>query len=180
MEEEIWVDIKGFEGLYQVSNFGKIKSLSRYVCKKDGKKMFVDEKILQPYCKSNSGYLSIPLSKDGKRCVKTIHRIVAESFIPNINEYRDVNHKDGNKNNNNVDNLEWCTHSYNIKHAYEKLKHKHVYRMVKCLETGVVYKNAKEASKDLGFSESGIKANARGTNHSVHGYHFINLDRCLL
>ena len=102
--EEIWKDIKGYEGLYQVSNLGRIKS-----CKYN--------KIM----KSNKSdrYLGINLYKNGKPTTFDIHRIVAKTFIDNPNNYPIVNHIDGNKLNNNVDNLEWCTQSHNVKESYK-------------------------------------------------------------
>ena len=119
MKEE-WRDIKGYEGKYQVSNLGRVKSL------KDSKENY-REKIL-----SNStdkrGYSNVNLYKNGKRNYFKVHRLVAEAFIPNPNNYPQVNHKDENKTNNCVSNLEWCTHEYNInygtrnKRVSEKMK----------------------------------------------------------
>ncbi len=104
MNIEIWKDIKGFEGKYQISNFGNVKNLNYY------RKGIV--KILKPI-KHNSGYNAINLSFKGKNKQYLIHRLVAETFIPNPNKYEFVNHKDENKRNNKVENLEWCTKSYN-------------------------------------------------------------------
>ena len=101
---ENWRDIEGFEGLYQVSNEGRIKSLGNNKARK--------EKILKGK-KDGSGYLQVNLSKDGKRVWKYIHRLVAETFLENPNHYDQVNHKDEGKTNNSVDNLEWCNSKYN-------------------------------------------------------------------
>lgn len=101
---EIWKNIKGFEELYQISNLGQVKSLRNNL-------------ILKPGL-AGIGYLSVNLCKDGKQNYKKIHRLVAEHFIENIDNLPCVNHKDGNKTNNNVENLEWCTSSYNNKEAY--------------------------------------------------------------
>lgn len=110
---EIWKDIVGYEGLYQVSNLGRIKSLSRF--KKCGKENTIGyikpECILKPN-KQKSGYCYITL-KGKQTKFTTIHRLVAQAFIPNPNDYPCVNHKDENKSNNNVYNLEWCTKAYN-------------------------------------------------------------------
>ena len=119
---EIWKDIEGYEGLYQVSNFGRVRSLDRYVeyigtnqtHKKMNMKQFKKGKILVPMLHKN-GYLFIALPKKQK----SIHRLVAEAFIPNPNNLPQVNHKDCNKQNNNFKNLEWCNQSYNTKHAYD-------------------------------------------------------------
>lgn len=94
---EIWKDIKGYEGLYQISNCGNVKSL------KTNKNLYLSD---------SKGYQRVGLYK-GKRIMYAVHRLVAETFIPNPNNYPCVNHKDYNKKNNNVTNLEWCNHKYN-------------------------------------------------------------------
>ena len=107
---EIWKDIKGYEGLYQVSSRGRIKSLcfnhTDY------------SKIMKKG--SNTSYDKIILTHNYKQKTFLIHRLVAETFIPNPFGFKCVNHKDGNKMNNNVENLEWCTYSHNLRHAYTK------------------------------------------------------------
>ena len=111
MENEIWKDIEGYEGLYQVSNYGNVRSLNY------ANRGFV--KKLVPKI-SNRGYQWVELAQNGKRRQITIHRIVATAFINNPNNYPVVNHKDENKTNNNVENLEWCTRSYNVKYSMER------------------------------------------------------------
>lgn len=106
---EVWKDIKEYEGLYQVSNFGNIRSLPRRGTSKNVHIMF------QKYNKC--GYKMVGLYKDGKVKNRTVHRIVAETFLDNPLNKEDVNHIDGNKENNNVSNLEWTTHKENMKHA---------------------------------------------------------------
>ena len=101
--KEIWKDIPGYENLYQISNKGKIKSFYNY--RRNG------TNILTP--KIKKGYYQIGLRKNGKRKWLSIHRLVAITFISNNNNFKCVNHKDENKLNNNVDNLEWCNHKYN-------------------------------------------------------------------
>jgi hypothetical protein len=116
--QEIWKDIKGYEGLYQVSNLGRVKSLlfhNNVVTKKR-------EKILAQRI-SNSGYLMVGLNKNSKGKKLYVHRLVAEAFVENPLCKKEVNHKDGNKLNNNANNLEFCTPSENIKHSYEKKLH---------------------------------------------------------
>lgn len=115
--EEIWKDIKGFEGYYQVSNSGNVKSLSRKVYSYNGGR-YIKERILKPSVNSD-GYLVLFLSVEGKKYSCTVHRLVAETFIVNIDNLPEVNHIDGNKKNNKVDNLEWCNHQYNIKEGYK-------------------------------------------------------------
>ena len=97
--EEIWKDVKGYEGLYQVSNFGNVKSLIR-------------NKILR-LSNSHNGYRLVSLQRKTFR----VHRLVAEAFLDNTEKLPFVNHKDENKQNNNVDNLEWCTASYNLNYG---------------------------------------------------------------
>jgi hypothetical protein len=102
MEEE-WRDIVGYEGLYQVSNLGRVKSLFRY------------KKLLKPRIMQQ--YYSVCLWKDKKPKHMRVHRLVGMAFIPNPNDYPCINHKDENKLNNCVDNLEWCTHKYNANYG---------------------------------------------------------------
>ena len=117
MEE--WKNIKGYEGLYQVSNFGRVKSLNYH---RTGK-----EVLMKPgrfVMKSGNAYYGVKLYKDSKMNVKLVHRLVAEAFIPNPENKPEVNHIDGNPSNNRVDNLEWVTRSENIKHSYRVLGRK--------------------------------------------------------
>lgn len=109
--EEIWKDIKGYEGLYQVSNLGNIKSNNLYAHKKP--------KRIATY-NHNAGYICTHLSKGGKTKTFLVHRLVAEAFLDNPKNLDFVNHKDENKKNNNVDNLEWCTKSYNSTYYLNK------------------------------------------------------------
>ena len=103
--EEIWKDKKDYEGHYQVSNCGRVKSIK-----------FGKERILKPVPNS-FGYLFVNLCKDGKVKAFTVHRLVAEAFIDNPNNYKEVNHKDENKTNNIVTNLEWCDRKYNCNYG---------------------------------------------------------------
>lgn len=112
--QEVWKDIEGYEGLYQVSNLGRVKSLERV--KPNGQ--CVPEKNKTPCLKGN-GYLALQLYKDGKPKNYYIHRLVADHFIPNLEGKETVNHINGNKQNNSADNLEWCTYTENNKHAYK-------------------------------------------------------------
>lgn len=116
--EEIWKDITGYEGLYQVSSLGNVKSLDRYVKHYRGGNCFKKGATLKP-SKNRKGYYLIVLAKEGISRSKSIHRIVAETFIPNQQNKPQVNHKDGNKTNNSVQNLEWATQEENMTHAFE-------------------------------------------------------------
>lgn len=106
---EIWKDIKGYEGLYQASNLGRIKSLRNY---------HQTGRILKTFKRPN-GYLIVTLCNRGKQTTKSVHRLVAETFIEKESNKDQVNHKNGNKEDNRVDNLEWCTCKENINHAWE-------------------------------------------------------------
>lgn len=107
-ESEVWKDVVGFEGLYQVSNKGNIYSVER----RDSRGYRCGGRMLTPAYNSR-GYLNVNLSKNGKSKTKKVHRLVAETFIPNPKGFLEINHKDENKSNNRVENLEWCTREYN-------------------------------------------------------------------
>lgn len=113
MKNEIWKDIPGYEGLYQVSNIGRVKSLARKNSNVCLKTRILTERVNQ------NGYILYCLQKNKERKWNRVHRLVAACFIPNPNNYPVVNHIDGNKTNNKIENLEWCTRSYNTKHAYK-------------------------------------------------------------
>lgn len=119
--EEIWKDIKGYEGIYQVSNTGKIKSLDRIIYQdKDGLtySRLIKGKVLK-YNYDKQGYLLVHLCINGIRKCFKVHRLVAEAFIENVEQKQYVNHIDGNKKNNVMNNLEWVTPSENNIHAYK-------------------------------------------------------------
>lgn len=113
LPKQYWKDIEGYEGLYQVSNTGKVRSLNY---RRTG-----ETKVLKPST-SKLGYKSVNLCKDGKNKGYLVHRLVALAFIPNPNNYPVVNHKDENPSNNTVWNLEWCTQEYNINYGNCKQK----------------------------------------------------------
>lgn len=119
---EKWKDVKGYEGIYQVSNLGRVKSLDRKVYQKNKSNKFqyvtYKGKILKSQ-KQRNGYLIIDLHRNNKTKRKLVHILVAETWIPNLNSNKYINHKDSNPQNNRIDNLEWCTQSYNVKYAYK-------------------------------------------------------------
>lgn len=119
MEKEIWKPIKDYENLYEVSNNGKVRSLIREVVVKNKygavSTRMTKPKELKP--QKRGEYYIVWLCKNGKPKQYYIHRLVGETFIANPNNLRDINHKDENKLNNNVNNLEWCTHKYNMNYG---------------------------------------------------------------
>lgn len=118
--KETWKWIDGYPNMYQVSNFGRVRSVDRDVyCEVSPNKLqHIFGKILKQRL-NKKGYPIVYLSKDGKQKTIAVHRLVAKAFIDNPLSLPQVNHKDGCKTNNNVDNLEWCDNSYNQKHAHE-------------------------------------------------------------
>ena len=114
--KEIWKDVVGYEGLYQVSNLGNVKSVEREMQNYRGNKFI---KVSKPIGKfiNKYGYIRVTLYKNGIPRPFTVHRLVATAFIPNPMGLKDINHIDFNKKNNNIENLEWCSRSYNVKHA---------------------------------------------------------------
>lgn len=118
---EIWANVIGYEGSYKVSNKGVVKSLGRVVLDKNGKSKNIKEKLLGQ-SKSIRGYYSVNLTIKGERRAYTVHRLMAKAFIPNPENKPQVNHKDGNKFNNNIQNLEWVTGRENIEHYYKTAK----------------------------------------------------------
>ena len=118
--EEIWKDIKGYEGLYQVSNLGRVRSLGHHIRQRNNSKKLCKGQILKPYLNNKGkGYYIIGLSKNNKRKCYLVHRLVAEAFIPNPENKPEVNHKFGITTDNRVTELEWATREEQMLHAYK-------------------------------------------------------------
>lgn len=114
--KEVWKDINGYEGKYEISNLGRIRSLKNN-CGNNRK-----EPLILKQSTDKRGYLRVGLSKNNKQKLFLMHRLVAQAFIPNLKNLPQVNHKDENKQNNNVINLEWCNNKYNINYGTRKEK----------------------------------------------------------
>lgn len=138
---ETWKPVIGYEGIYEVSNLGRVKSLARVKsCGHPGSKQLTKERLMT-IREDRNGYKRVKLSKDGKSKLITLHRIVAMSFVDNPLNKNEVNHIDGNKNNNIPSNLEWVTRSENVQHAFNK--------KLKLAIKGEVNNNAKLTESDV-------------------------------
>lgn len=165
MEKEIWKDVVGHEGLYQVSNLGRVKSLPR-----NG--TILTEKIIKPHL-LKSGYLQVELSKNNKMHGYRVHRLVAESFVLNPEQKECVNHIDGDKTNNKVENLEWVTRSENQLHAIYAIKTQKTRPVVQRDKNGRFIKRwdcIATASRALGIRGDSIVRNCRGRRKSTGGF----------
>lgn len=169
MEEEIWKNIKGYTN-YMVSNMGRMKSLKRMVVRNNNRPLLVEEKILKPSV-NKKGYLFICLRNNGKLKYFRLHRLVAEAFISNPNNYPCVNHKDENKQNNCVENLEWCTVKYNnIYNGRQKriaAKRKKITLQINPNTNEIIaeFPSTIEAQRQLGISHSHISACCNNKPH---------------
>lgn len=178
MENEIWKSIKDYEGLYEVSNFGRIRSLDRVIINSDGVKRLCKGGIRKPYkdTRENKGYLRVKLNKDGIFKKFAIHRLVAQAFIPNPDNLSEVNHKDEVKTNNHVENLEWCDSKYNknygtaIKRRIEK-QSKTVLQLD--INTGQLiseYPSLNEVERQLNIDHSSISMCCNGKRKTAYGF----------
>ena len=156
---EIWKDIPGYEGVYQVSNLGNVRSLK-----------FGKERMLKPG-KDRENYLHVDLSKNGKRKTCKVHRLVADTFIPSIEGKEFVDHINGIRNDNRMDNLRWCTHQENDNFPLSR-KHKsennawkgktgelnHRSKIVLCIELNKIFGSTMEAERETGIKQQSISA----------------------
>lgn len=180
--EEVWKDVKGFEGLYKVSNFGRVKTVAHWYIRhySDGReeKVWRPARLRKPQ-KNIHGYMMITLYKNKVDYHKQVHRLVAEAFIPNPNNLEQVNHKNGDKADNRVDNLEWVTRYENAIHAVYTLGKvcSKPPKAVRCKETGNIYPSIHEASRQTGCPVMCISdiANCRVKKNGKHLYHIHGL-----
>lgn len=169
---EEWKPINEFEGYYEVSNLGRVKSCQRVIHRKTTS-ITVNERILK--LRNNKGYMSVCLRKNKKSYWKQVHRLVAEAFIPNPNNYPIVNHKDENPSRNIVTNLEWCTKSYNNSYNGARVRAAIPRRMEVLQFTldGVLIKewsHTREAAETLGLSKGAIYQACKGKIKTSGGF----------
>lgn len=162
--QEVWKDIVGYEDYYEVSNLGNIRRKEITIERKDGSKMYLPQrpiKIVPYYGKSLIPRYRVNLIYNGKKTVMSVHRVVAMAFIPNPNNYPQVNHKDEDPSNNNVNNLEWCLLEYN--HNYGTRNFRHAESLKKKINVYDIdynfirqFNSIKEAAQELNVDASGI------------------------
>lgn len=162
MIKEVWKDIIGFEGYYQISNLGNVKSLERFVPRK------VKERFLKPRIKKD--YYYVKLSKNGFSKHYPIYRLVAIAFIPNPNNKPCIDHINGCKKDNSVYNLRWVTHKENTNNPSTNIT-----KPVLCIETNTVYPSVCEAAKHFNLHQSNISS-ACIKNRKSGGYHWKYLE----
>lgn len=166
MIEEVWKDIPNFEGRYMASNLGRVKSMKYRHHNK--------EEILKQ--ESNHNYKRVCLfTKDGRRHHFRVHRLVATTFLPNPNNYNEINHKDENPSNNCVDNLEWCEHTYNINYGTRTQKARlGIIKSIKQYDKNnnfiKKYNSITEIEKEFNFNRSNIIACAKGRISTAYGF----------
>ena len=179
MTEEIWKDITGYEGQYQVSSEGRVKSLARKFIDKSGREQNIKERILK-LSNDKDGYKVISLSDGyGRKKHFRVHRLVADAYILNLDNKPQVNHIDEDKSNNRVNNLEWVTpeennnhgtHNVRISKSLSKIRCKPVAQLTVNDELVKVWESAHEAAREEGFVSSSISKVALGKQKTHHGY----------
>ena len=162
---EEWKTIENYEN-YQVSNFGRIKSLERI----DNNNHLVKERILKQST-NKYGYQRIQLCKDGKPKIFSVHRLVAMAFIPNPNNYEQVNHKDECKTNNHVDNLEWCTAKFNSNYGTRNEKvSKQIIQLTLGGDYIKLWNSIADVQRELGYNNAHICSCCKGKRKTSNCY----------
>ena len=175
MTKEVWKDIKGYEGLYQVSNLGRVKSLAHVTIQKNGSKLSVKGRILKPNVRKE-GYHRVGLYRGhSKPKWYFVHRLVCGAFHENPDNKPCVNHIDENKANNKASNLEWCTYEENNNHGTHnartaKANSKTVGQYTREGKLVKIWQSTMEVERQLGFGHSHTSAVARGEQKTAYGY----------
>jgi hypothetical protein len=184
LEEEIWQVIPGFEGIYEISNFGRVKSLKREVRAINHHSVReVSEKIISHWVNVQNDYVYVSLCKDGVKHNETIHVLIARCFIPNPLNLPEVNHKNGNKRDFSISNLEWNTTAQNAIHKFQVLGYKTPYGEKNKLSKVIIMihpdgkeekiKGITEAARRLGSPHSAsVSGVLRGKKKSYKGFKF--------
>ena len=172
--DEIWKDIVGYEGLYQVSNMGRVRSKERIFESKGTGRYKRNAQILS-LGKHSKGYLTVTLFKNGKYKRFLIHRLVAKSFLPRDIFKNQVNHIDGNKTNNNISNIEWCDSSENQIHRRDILKKKFapgkpVIQIDNKGNNIREFESISQAAKSTGIKSQNISCVCQGKNRQAGGF----------
>ena len=173
--EEIWKDIKGYEGLYQASSLGRIRSLDRIVPYKNGKRFYMG-KILSPH-DNTKGYLYLNLSKNNSVQRFYVHKLVAETFLNNHLGLTEVNHKDECKYNNAIENLEFCTHKYNCQYGNRNIRTKEICS-IPILQYDLngnflkEYSSGAEAERITGILNTSINQCLQGKQYHAGGFYW--------
>lgn len=188
---EYWRDIKGYEGLYQVSNYGRVRSLDRYI-KRNGGKLWLKKGTILNTTKKQ-GYYTVNLWKDGSNKFYNVHRLVAEAFIPNPYNLPCVNHKDEDKTNNSVwvngdgtvdlekSNLEWCDYQYNNTYGTSRIRTSNKLKYNNCASKSIIqfdidgnfikeWVSASLVERELGILKPNICKCCKGERKSAGGY----------
>lgn len=181
-----WKDIKGYEGYYQVSDTGLVRSLDRYVTSSNGVTRLLRGNVMKQTLAYAEGrgytYYVVNLRKNCTANVSQVHRLVAEAFIPNIDNLPTVNHKDGNKANNNVSNLEWASYSENNTHALvNKLRYPRQNRIFQYDINGSIineFDSVSQASRMTGIGRGVISHCVNGRIHTAGGYIWEKVEKC--
>lgn len=170
MEE--WKDIKGYEGLYQVSNIGRIKSNSRAILRKNKRILRIKERIIKLQLNKDNGYYYVGLHNEGIMQIKPVHRLVAETFIPNPTNLPCVDHINGEKTDNRVENLKWCTFKENSNNPLTREYMKNTVwaseernMKISLLNKGKVVSD--ETKKKLSIAKKGINLGIKRPEHSA-------------